>query len=209
MTIASTQVTRAAAHQHETVGRALAAAFGDDPLFSWLIPPDVSRREERLVAFFTSITRSYLRRGKLVLVGGDAAGGALWAQPGSWSLPMSEVMREVRPSVFAFGRNLGRALRSQLHAESKHPKEPTHWYLGYLGVAPSYQGQGLGAAMLREVTCKADAAGVPAYLESSNERNLTLYERNGFRVVEEFRLLDRGPSVWRMWRPPTGGAAPA
>ena len=42
----------------------------------------------------------------------------------------------------------------------------------------------------------------PAYLESSSERNLPLYERNGFRVVGEIQALGQGPSIWRMWREP-------
>ena len=61
--------------------------------------------------------------------------------------------------------------------------------------------------MLREVLDGADRDGVPAYLESSNERNLTLYERNGFRVVGEHRALGRGPTIWRMWRAPGTTAA--
>ena len=56
--------------------------------------------------------------------------------------------------------------------------------------------------MLREVLAGADADGVPAYLESSSERNLPLYERTGFRVVGELRALGHGPTIWRMWREP-------
>lgn len=205
MTTAQVPVTRAARGDHARAGRALAAAFADDPVFGWLVPRDVPRREARLDAFFTSMARSYLRRGKHVYLAGDGAGAALWSPPGSWELPASEILRESRPAFTAFGRNLLLALRSQLQVESKHPKTPVHWYLGYLGVAPTHQGQGLGAAMLREVTTGADADRVPAYLESSNERNLTLYRRHGFEVVEQFPLLGRGPTVWRMWREPQAG----
>ena len=204
MTQPQVSVARARYDDHARLGAALGAAFTDDPVFAWLIPSDVSRRDERLAAFFGSIARSYLRRDKHVYLAADAAGGALWSAPGSWSLPMSEAARETRSAFFSFGRNVTRALRCQLEIESKHPKDPKHWYLGYLGVAPEHQGQGVGATMLREVTDHADDAGVPAYLESSNERNLTLYERHGFRVVEDFRLLGRGPTVWRMWREPAG-----
>jgi hypothetical protein len=56
--------------------------------------------------------------------------------------------------------------------------------------------------MLREVLAGADTDGVPAYLESSSERNLPLYERNGFRVVGELQALGHGPTIWRMWREP-------
>lgn len=204
MTTAQIDVTRAERADEERVGRALAAAFTDDPVFEWLIPRDVSGRDQRLRTFFTSMARSYLRRDKHVFVVGDGVGAALWSAPGAWSLPMSEVMRESGAAIRAFGGNVVRALRSQLHVESLHPKDPAHWYLGYLGTAPTHQGKGIGSAVLREVLTKADAERLPAYLESSNERNLTLYERHGFRVVEEIRLLDRGPRVWRMWREPAG-----
>jgi ribosomal protein S18 acetylase RimI-like enzyme len=202
MTTVQVPVVRAARGDHHVVGAALAAAFSDDPVWKWLIPTDVANRDERMHAFFASIARSYLRRGKNVYVAGDGMGGALWSAPGSWALPMSEVVREGRPALKAFGRNVVRALRAQLYVEARHPKSPEHWYLGYLGVAPDHQGKGIGASMIHAVTDDADATGVPAYLESSNERNLTLYERHGFRVVEEIRLLGTGPQVWRMWRDP-------
>jgi ribosomal protein S18 acetylase RimI-like enzyme len=203
MTTAQTQVRRATRGEHKEVGSALGAAFVDDPVFQWLIPVDAANRDQRLATFFTSMARSYLRRDKYVYCAGDGDGGALWSAPGSWASPMSEILRESVPAMRAFGRNLPRALRSQLFIESRHPKQPTHWYLGYLGVAPGRQGRGLGATMLRAVLDDADATGTPAYLESSNERNLTLYERHGFSVVEAVRLLGTGPTVWRMWREPT------
>jgi len=184
----------------DNVAAALADAFRDDPVFAWLISASTPRRDEKLRTFFASMARSYLRRGKNVYVVGDGQAAALWSAPGSWTLPMSEMLRETPSALKAFGRNTFRAVRTQLQVESKHPKEPLHWYLGYLGTRSDSQGQGIGSAMLREVLDVADANGTPAYLESSNERNLTLYRRHGFEVVEEIRALGSGPTIWRMWR---------
>lgn len=184
----------------DNVAAALADAFRDDPVFAWLIPPATPRRDEKMLTFFASMARSYLRRDKHVYVVGDGRAAALWSAPGAWTLPFSEMLRETPSAIKAFGRNTFRAVRLQLQVESLHPKEPKHWYLGYLGTRCDSQGEGLGSAMLREVLDAADAAHVPAYLESSNERNLTLYKRHGFEVVQEIRALDRGPSIWRMWR---------
>jgi hypothetical protein len=55
---------------------------------------------------------------------------------------------------------------------------------------------------MQEVLTKADADGMPAYLESSNARNVPLYERHGFKVVGDFQALNDGPTIWRMWRDP-------
>jgi ribosomal protein S18 acetylase RimI-like enzyme len=203
MTTAQVQIARAALGDADRVGIALADAFSDDPVIGWLIPFEVDNRSRRLVTFFTSMARSYLRRDKHVYLAGGGVGAAMWSAPGSWSLPMTEIARESFPAMRAFGRNLSRALRTQLEVESEHPKEPKHWYLGYLGVRSDSQGHGIGGLMLREVLDQADAAEVPAYLESSNEKNLSLYERHGFVVTKSYPALGRGPTIWRMWREPT------
>jgi ribosomal protein S18 acetylase RimI-like enzyme len=183
----------------DVLGAALADALADDPVFRWLIPAS-RRRDERLGSFFTAMSSAYLRAGKPAYLGGDDAGAALWADPAaSWQLQVD--LGQLRAILGAFGPRVVRGVRTQMQLSSLHPGDP-HWYLGYLGVRRSRQGQGMGAALLEEVLTRADDADVAAYLESSNERNLTLYQRHGFQVVDELRLLRRGPPVWRMWRTP-------
>lgn len=185
------------------LGDVLADAFAEDPVFAWLIPPQLRGRDGRMRTFFTSMSRGYLRQGKPCYVAGDASAAALWAAPGSWSMPLSQMILEAVPSGMAFRYRLIRALRTQLQVERLHAAQSRpHWYLGYLGARRSRQGQGLGSRLLQEVLTRPDAGGLPAYLESSNERNLPLYERHGFRVVGELRALGHGPAIWRMWREP-------
>jgi ribosomal protein S18 acetylase RimI-like enzyme len=201
----SSQTVRAARRDEAAVlGEVLADAFAKDPVFAWLIPPQVRGREDRLRTFFTSMSRGYLRLGKPCYVSDDASAAALWAAPGSWSMPLSQIILEAAPSGLAFRGRLLRALRTQQQIERLHAAaDRPHWYLGYLGTRHDRQGQGLGTQMLREVLAPLDTEGVPAYLESSNERNLPLYQRNGFRVVGELRALGHGPTIWRMWREPS------
>src|SRR4051812_26584639 len=111
MTTVQSPVNRASLTDAALVGSTLADAFSDDPVIGWLIPFDVDNRSNRLVMFFTSMARSYLRRDKHVYLAGDGKGAAMWSAPGSWELPMTEVAREAIPSMRAFGRNLPRALR--------------------------------------------------------------------------------------------------
>lgn len=203
MTTAPEQaVHRVSPDEADRAAAALAAAFADDPVFSWLIPPGVRGRPARLASVFGATTRGYLRRDKHVYAGPDGVATALWAPPGAWQMPPADIARETPVLVKAFGRNVGRALRALNAVDQRHPTDRDHWYLGYLGCEPAHQGRGIGAALLRVVLDDCDSQGIPAYLESSNERNLTLYLRHGFEVVEQMWLPGGGPPVWRMWREP-------
>lgn len=185
------------------LGQVLADAFTEDPVFAWLIPPHLRGRDDRLRTFFTSMSRAYLRSGKPCYLTGDASAAALWAGPRAWAMPLSQVIVEAAPNGLALRRNLLRALRTQLQMERLHTAQSVpHWYLGYLGTRHDRQGEGLGTKMLQEVLTGLDTDRLPAYLESSSERNLPLYQRNGFRVVGELQALGHGPTIWRMWREP-------
>lgn len=186
------------------LGEVLADAFADDPVFTWLIPASARNRERRMQTFFTSMSRTYLRTGKTCHLSDDGSAAAMWAPPGKWGLPIKEMGIESLPQSAAFRGNLFRALRTQLQIERLHPRRPRHWYLGYLGARQQHQGQGLGSQLLATMLATVDTEGLPAYLESSNERNLTLYRRHGFEVVGELEALGHGPTIWRMWRDAAG-----
>ncbi|MDJ1137119.1 GNAT family N-acetyltransferase [Streptomyces iconiensis] len=83
--------------------------------------------------------------------------------------------------------------------EPYRPREPA-WFLGTVGVDPGSQGKGLGSAVVRPGLIAAEAAGVPAYLETSSERNVDFYERLGFTVTGTVDLPGGGPRTWSMLR---------
>ena len=81
-----------------------------------------------------------------------------------------------------------------------HPSEP-HWYLPFIGVDPSHQGEGYGSALMAHGLIPCDRDKTPAYLESTNPRNIPLYERFGFKVIG---TIQAGPSppIFPMLRKP-------
>jgi GNAT superfamily N-acetyltransferase len=184
-----------------TIARALARAFDDDPIMNWVFPSD-SRRPARLEAAFAL----YLRRIWLPeeeCYGADRLfGAALWLPPGKWHLSLARQLRLLPSMVAVNGRDLPRLLRVLHMMETAHPQEPPSYYLAVLGVEPELQGRGFGSALMQPVLARCDRERIPAYLESSKRRNVVLYERHGFRVVEELRLPKDGPPIWRMWREP-------
>ena len=63
-----------------------------------------------------------------------------------------------------------------------HPEEP-HWYLAALGVDIKAQGKGMGSILMKHALARVDRERKPAYLESSNPRNIPFYQRHGFEVT--------------------------
>ena len=84
--------------------------------------------------------------------------------------------------------------------ESYHPADDNCWYLPCIAVDCAYQGQGLGAALMKHALRNIDERGDSAYLESSNPLNISLYERHGFEVIGSIQS-GNSPQMYPMMRP--------
>ncbi|MFQ6225763.1 GNAT family N-acetyltransferase [Nocardia sp. NPDC002869] len=73
------------------------------------------------------------------------------------------------------------------------------WLLATIGTTSQSRGTGLGTALMKHGLTELDGAGHACWLDTSTERNLPLYQRFGFAMVEHI-TLDGGVSVWRMHR---------
>jgi len=178
----------------------LVRAFQDDPVATFMFA-GARRRRFGLHSFFTSqLRRQYLPQGH-VYVTEDLAGAALWGPPDRARHAVAELIQMLPTAPFLLSAHTINALRLMFKVESLHPKEP-HWYLFTLGADPDQQGKGVGSALLRSVLAQVDELGDPAYLESSKQRNISLYARFGFEVIDEVPPMFGNPPLWRMWREP-------
>jgi len=184
----------------DAVASIAAAGFYDDPVMSWVFP-EADTRLEQLRFAFGGLARDFLAdRGTVHLV--DDACVTFWRRPGFSDDRAEGAGSEggEMPSVPFTPDVLERfAILDQTMAAA-HPHD-AHWYLNVISTMPERQGTGLGSRALREVLAVCDADGIPAYLESSNPRNMTLYRRHGFVQTGELPLPD-GPSLYPMWREP-------
>lgn len=195
------EVRRVGTERTGQVAGVLGAAFADDPLLVWLLADvEVTERAERGVAWWRFMI-THLPRGSEVHVTGDGSAAACWHPPGAESLPaavvadframVAELTGERAPLVLA---SLGRIAR-------RAPREP-HWHLAAVGVDPDHQGRGVGAGLLAAMLDRCDRRQIPAYLESSNPRNVGFYERLGFRATGEVSTVDERVTLTLMWREP-------
>jgi ribosomal protein S18 acetylase RimI-like enzyme len=160
----------------------LTLAFSIDPMARWSLPDPA-----KYLAAFPSIAQAFggsaFKDGTAYLADGFA-GAALWLPPGARS--DEESLKKL------FDENTDDSIKEDMQKifeqmEKFHPAEP-HWYLPMVGVDPMHQGSGLGSELMTEALKAVDRDGLPAYLESSNSRNISLYERYGFEVIGEIQF---------------------
>ena len=183
------------------LAQALASAFQEDPVITWVFPGE-QRRRGVLPAFMEFRLRKLAFPKDEVWMTGDGAAAAAWIPPpGTWQMSRSQRLRLLPPLIRFLGPRTASVLGGLNRMEEQHPHDPSHWYLFILGTEQAAQGRGLGSALLSHVLARIDADHQPAYLEASHERSIALYGRHGFEVTSEL-AIPGGPSIWPMWRGP-------
>ena len=194
MTTARIKSATTAAERDNAVA-VVVLAFGSDPVARWAYP-----EPHDYLGHFPAFVRAF---------GGNAfehgagyyaegfAGAALWLPPDAHpreeemgALMEQTISGERRQEVFALMEQMG----------GYHPAEP-HWYLPLIGVDPVRQGQGYGSALMAHALVPCDREGRLAYLESTNPRNIPLYQRHGFEILGTIQVGSSPPVVPMLRRP--------
>ena len=186
----------------------LARAFVRDPFYAYLAG-EGSERKQRMRDGWRGILRHTSDDLSTTYTTDDLAGVSLWHPPGYEGAGFVGSLR-LLPSVLRLSggfrrlREISRAIGFLEERRREHVPAP-HFYLSALGVDPARQGEGIGTALMQPVLERADRDEVAAYLETATARNVLLYERQGFAVVEELNLPGTDIHGWLMRRRPRQG----
>lgn len=175
---------------------ALRLAFVADPATRWVWPDP-----HQYLLHFSTFVKAF--GGKAFAYGsahyvGSYSGAALWLPP-SVQPDVNQLMILLQSTGSDDAKKYGPEIFEKMG--SYHPKEP-HWYLPLLGVDPFYHGKGLGSVLLQHALIACDQDNKFAYLESSNSRNIPLYERHGFELLGTIQF-NTSPSIFPMLRKPS------
>ncbi|HET6745448.1 MAG TPA: GNAT family N-acetyltransferase [Candidatus Limnocylindria bacterium] len=116
----------------------------------------------------------------------DASAVAIWLHPESGPMKMRRMLRAgMWRAPFMLGLDgMGRMSKAMSATEGFHKQvEGPHWYLMTVGTRAARQGQGLGSSLVEMGTSRADAAGLPCYLETGTDSNIAFYRKRGFEIV--------------------------
>jgi GNAT superfamily N-acetyltransferase len=163
--------------EQQAVIAVITLAFSSDPMTRWAFPEPAT-----YLRIMPQLARAFggngFAHGTAHLTAAGAA-AAMWLPPG--------IQPDTEGLAALAAEHTPREQQADLdrvfaQMEMHHPSEPC-WYLPLIGVDPLCQGQGHGSALLRHALEQCDRDGMPAYLESSNPRNIPLYQRYGFEII--------------------------
>ena len=194
------------ASQKEPAAVLLARAFHQDPAYLHIFP-DGDERARSLARLFAAVIGYSLQYGQ-VQTTPSLEGVACWLTPGNTEVTFWRMLR----TGLAFQRAVGRmptearqgflAALAFMDGIHKRLMAGPHWYLWALGVDPASQGRGTGGKLIRPALAQADRAGVPCYLETLNERNLSFYQKWGFATQDQAIVPEQRLQIWAMAREP-------
>ena len=181
-----------AAEQDRAIA-ALVMAFSTDPFLRWMYP-----QAQDYMSCFPSVIRAF---GGEAFSTGYAAqvfgftGAALWMAPGVD--PGGDDLFDLFDATIDPQRLPD--LRGVMEQMDQHHPTAAHWYLPWFGVDARAQGQGWGSVLMRACLARVDQDHLPAYLDSTNPRNVPFYHRHGFDVTGE-RQVGHSPPIISMLR---------
>jgi len=160
--------------------------FSSDPLVRWMCPE--AYNYVLFLEFFDGFGGAAIEHDSAYIVDGFR-GTALWLPPGI-EPDEEKVVKEIeKNTAIEKHEDLFKILEK---LEDYHPDE-TCWYLPIIAVDPHHQNNGLGSFLMKHALDKIDEDSLPAYLESSNPKNMSLYERYGFETMGQIKIGDAPP----------------
>ncbi len=189
--------------QAEPAIEALKNSFNETSLMKYYLPNDVNR--EKAVRRFLSIgVHTGIKYGEVYATSSNYEGVAIWMSSDNLPITTWKMFSSVSlMAVLGFIRNGGlKMMKVGEYIEKAHKRlaPPMHWYLVTIGVDPKFQGKGYAGKLIRPMLAKIDAQHLPCYLETSEEKNTTIYECFGFRVIERASIPQTPFENWAMIR---------
>jgi len=193
-----TDVRIVTADDVDTAALVFARGFHDDPLWAWAFPDQTQRPMQQLV-FWRFCVVEAIRYPWTFLAAGDRT-TTCWIPPSG-----SELSEQGAEQFEPLLRDLlgdGAAPVIELFEtlDEHHPHDEPHFYLSLFATDPEARGNAYGQALLRHNLEQIDHLKASAYLESSNPRNIAMYERHGFAVVHRVAGPAGCPDFAGLWR---------
>jgi len=174
----------------------MARAFVTNPLHIAAFGPS---RIDRNDAFFRA-GLAMMKGPTFVATDGSRVLGLVhWVRAPQCQLSSLEKFQAMPVMIGAFGLRSALRVGSWLSSWSAHDSREPHVHLGPIGVSVDAQRRGVGSRLMEHYCGAIDLTGEAGYLETDRPSNVRFYERFGFALVSEIKVL--GVPNYLMSRP--------
>ena len=87
------------------------------------------------------------------------------------------------------GGDIDNRIRIWLQEWAANDPKEQHWHLGPIGVIPTHQNKGIGSRFMTIFCDEVDKCSAKAFLETDLDKNVSFYEKFGFRVVSPSNIF--------------------
>jgi ribosomal protein S18 acetylase RimI-like enzyme len=142
----------------------------------------------------------------MVADGDDVLGFIHWVESPGCQYSAGKRLSLVPTMLRGFGLQATLRVGPWLSAWAKNDDAGPHVHLGPIGVDPRLHGKGIGGCMMKDFCAALDAKSSAGFLETDKTENVGFYEKYGFDVVREARVI--GTVTYFMRRAAAGPGKP-
>jgi len=182
-----------------------AKVFANDPMTIHMIL-DEEERLEFTADYFRVRIKYGIIYGEVYATSENFEGVAVWISPKYTDMTTWRMFRIGGMKLF---RKVGKQITEKMmeilsYTSELHHKtiDVPHWHLSPIGVAPEEQGKGYASKLMKAMLKRLDAEKSPCFLETQVKKNVDIYKRYGFVVVDEDKVPNSNLPHWTMIREP-------
>lgn len=161
----------------------LSQAFADNKSVNYIVQKD-HKIKDRIRFLMEYSFEQCLLSGE-VYISDDGNGCALVQHFDRKKTNLKTVLLDLKLILNTVGiGNVAKVLKRESTIKKNYP-DTNIAYLWFIGVDPKGQGKGIGSKMLSTIIEQNKKLGRDIYLETSTQRNLPWYQKNGFKIYKE------------------------
>jgi len=180
-------------------------AFQDDPIMVFTYPDEKERKEKAQYGFY-ALYKYGIKHGLTYATSKNLEGVTIWLPPNkiyhsTWTMMRYGGFYTMRKSGLKAGK---RALPLFKYEEERHKElvPYDHWYFQNIAVKPEEQGKGYGGLLISTMLKTIESDGLPIYVDTNTEKNVSIYQKYGFEILEHVIIPETDIPLWCMLRKP-------
>ena len=195
--------------EYRALSEALYEALTEDAFYKAMensVAGGSDQRRAAMLRYYDYSIREARQYGQLYRPKGKAFGASIWSKPVNGDLSkqianQKKTFLKVHLSDTSLAKYM--QITGGMAEQTQKVVPPGSWYLSIVGIAPAYQGQGLGGRLIRPILDKTDELGLHTYLETFTPCNMRFYQRLGFQEAGAFDEPGTKSPYWVMIREPS------